>query len=397
MKITDVTAEVLSYPVKEPFWNGRGALSPAEGGRVHRARAMVLVWIQTDEGITGIGEAGLAGAPAAVVAAAVEHHLRPLLVGENPFHVERLWRKGYESAGGSGRRGVMMHALSGVDIALWDLLGKALNAPIHRLLGTYRERVPAYASAGFYAEGKGPEELAAELKEHKAAGFRAGKMKVGALPFDEDIARVEAVREAVEDDFALMVDANSSYSVKAAIRMGEALEDLAIEWFEEPVRADNLDGSAAVAAALEIPVAGYETEYGLYGFRELITRRAVDVVQPDIAWSGGFSECGRIAALVAAHDLTCSPHCFSSALTMVASLHLLASLPNGWLEFDRTPNAMRDELLLEPLQIEADGSVAVPEGPGLGVTLNEDTVAKYRVGEKPKRAPARRRSGSKSA
>lgn len=401
MKIVDLKAEALSFPLQTPFWNGRGERNASEGGRRFHARSTVLVRVFTDEGIVGIGEAGLAGAPPAVVAAAIEHHVKPLVIGEDALQIERLWHKVYGFAGASGRRGVLMLALSGLDIALWDILGKALNAPIHRLLGTYRDRIPAYASAGFYEEGKGIEELVEAAKGYIAEGFGAVKMKIGALPIGDpigdDAARVEAVREAIGPERRLMVDANSAYTVKTALQVAERLEDVGLEWFEEPVWVDDVAGSARLAAAIEVPVAGYETEFGLFGFRDLIVNHAVDVVQPDIAWTGGFTECRRIAAFAAAYDLPCSPHCFSSALTIAASLHLAASIPNaGWLEFDRMPNGLRDELLTKPLAVDAEGYVAVPDGPGLGIELNEDTVAKYRVeagGSAPRRS-GRRRPGN---
>ncbi|MHB1004216.1 MAG: mandelate racemase/muconate lactonizing enzyme family protein [Chloroflexota bacterium] len=380
MKIVDVVADPLVYPLARPFWNGRAAISSAEGGRIHRARGAVLVRVRTDEGLVGIGEAGLAGAPVATVAGAVVHHLKPLLIGEDPLDIERLWRKGWESAGASGRRGVMMLALSGVDIALWDLAGKALGVPIHRLLGTFRARVPAYASAGFYTEGKDVSALAAEMASYVEQGFKAVKMKVGAQSRREDAARVHAVRSAVGADVRLMVDANSVYAPKEAIAFARAVEDCDLAWFEEPVRADNVEGSAQVARAIDAPVAGYETEFSLYGYRELVTRGAVDVVQTDITWAGGITECRRIAALAAAYDLPCTTHAFSSAITVAVSLQLLAALPNGGpLELDRTDNALREQLITQPFAVEADGCVAVPEEPGLGVELDEGIVARYRV------------------
>ena len=165
-----------------------------------------------------------------------------------------------------------------------------------------------------------------------------------------------------------------------AIEMGRALEPYGLYWIEEPVATDDIDGSAAVAQALATAIAGYETEVGLYGFRELIARGAVDIVQPDIAWSGGFSECRRIAGLAHAYHRMVAPHCFSTAVNLVASLHLAAAIPNGLvLEFDQNPNGLRDELLKEPLAIDRDGHVRVPERPGLGIELDSATVERYRL------------------
>ncbi|MBI3976549.1 MAG: mandelate racemase/muconate lactonizing enzyme family protein [Chloroflexi bacterium] len=380
MKITNVTVDKLSCPLDRAIWDGRGALSPGEGGRINRARGMALVRIQTDEGIVGLGDAALCGAPPAVVAGAIELYLKPLVVGEDPFYVERIWQKIYRYMGGSGRRGFLVAALSGIDIALWDIVGKALGAPLYKVLGAYRDRVPAYASGGFYSEGKTVEELADETGAAVAAGFRAVKMKIGGLPLSADVARVKAVRFAVGDDCQVIVDANNMYAPKEAIQIARAIQDFDITWFEEPVKTDDVEGSAQVAAAIDIPVAGYETEFTRYGFRDLIARRAVDIVQPDVIWSGGITECRRIAALAAAHDLPCIPHAFTSAMAMVSNLHLLASLPNGgMLEFDRNPNPLRDELFLQPLAIDGEGCVPLPQKPGLGVDLNEETVARYRV------------------
>jgi L-alanine-DL-glutamate epimerase-like enolase superfamily enzyme len=163
--------------------------------------------------------------------------------------------------------------------------------------------------------------------------------------------------------------------------MGRALEPHKLYWIEEPVATDDIAGSAMVADALATPIAGYETEVGLDGFRELITRGAVDIVQPDIAWSGGFSECRRIAALAHAHHRMVAPHAFASAVTLVASLQFIASIPNGLvLEFDQNPNGLRDELLKELIRIDSDGMIRLPERPGLGIELDPRAVERYRVG-----------------
>ena len=177
-----------------------------------------------------------------------------------------------------------------------------------------------------------------------------------------------------------MVDINCAWSPALAIQMGKAMEPYNLYWIEEPVATDDMRGSAEVARALGTAIAGYETEVGLYGFRELITQGAVDIIQPDIAWAGGFTECRRIAALAHAYNRMVAPHAFSSALTLVASLHLLASLPNGlMLEFDQNPHALRQELLKEPIQADQDGFVKLPERPGLGVELDPAAVERYRT------------------
>jgi L-alanine-DL-glutamate epimerase-like enolase superfamily enzyme len=178
-----------------------------------------------------------------------------------------------------------------------------------------------------------------------------------------------------------MVDVNCAWSPDFAIEMGREMEAQKLYWIEEPVATDDIDGSARVADALAAPIAGYETENGLYGFRQLIDRGAVDIVQPDIAWSGGFSEGRRIAAYAQAHHKMVAPHAFAGAVLLVASLHFAAAIPNGLLlEWDQNPNALRDELLKEPLRLEADGTVRPPERPGLGVEIDRAAIERYRIG-----------------
>ena len=389
MKILDVRTIPLSYRCEKPYMS-------AAGGQV--ARNALLVEIETDTGLVGLGEAGSAGGPLASTQAIVEHELKPLLLGEDPLLIEYLWQKMFQRTRQHGRRGIIMHAISGIDIALWDLAGKTAHLPLYRLLGAYRDKVEAYASGGFYQEGKNIAALMEEAGSYISQGYRAMKMKIGRNPstqthlrellamhdqcvvsLEEDLARVEAVRRVLGREAKLMVDINCAWSPALAIQMGRAMEPQHLYWIEEPVATDDIQGSAEVARALGTAIAGYETEVGAYGFRELITQRAVDIIQPDIAWAGGFTECRRIAAFAHVHNMMVAPHAFSSAITLVASMHLLASMPNGLLlEFDQNPNALRAELLQEPIKAE-DGFVKVPERPGLGVELDPAVVERYRV------------------
>ncbi len=387
MKITDIRTVPLSYRCEPPYGSA-GGMQAARGG--------LLVEIETDDGITGIGEAGVGGGSARHV---IDNLLRPMLLGEDPLLIEGLWQKMFARTRQFGRRGIVMNGISGIDIALWDIAGKVARMPLYRLLGGCRDRVEAYASGGFYQQGKSIDDLAAEAEGYRARGFRGMKMKIGRNPStqtplrhlaanaplcevepEQDIARVAAVRRALGPKAKLMVDVNCAWSPSFAIEMGRALEPYRLYWIEEPVATDDIDGSARVADALATPIAGYETEIGLYGFRELIERDAVDIVQTDIAWSGGFSECRRIAALAQAHHLMVAPHAFASAVTLAASLHFIASIPNGLvLEFDQNPNGLRDELLKEPIAIDSDGMIRLPERPGLGIELDPAAVERYRV------------------
>lgn len=389
MKIADVRTIPLSYRCDKPYASAAG---------VQAVRNALLVEIETDDGLVGLGEAGSAGGPLASTRVVVEQELKPLLVGEDPLRIEYLWQKMFQRTRQHGRRGIVMHAISGIDIALWDLAGKVAGLPVYRLLGAYRDKVEAYASGGFYQEGKDVAALAEEAGSYRSRGFRAMKMKIGRNPstqtnlremlasnelcvvsLDEDLARVAAVRQVLGREAKLMVDVNCAWSPALAIQMGKAMEPYQLYWIEEPVATDDLRGSAEVARALGTAVAGYETEVGLYGFRELITQGAVDIIQPDIAWAGGFTECRRIAAFAQAYNLMVAPHAFSSAITLVAAMHLLASLPNGlMLEFDQNPHALRQALLKEPISVDQDGWVKLPERPGLGVELDALAVERYR-------------------
>jgi L-alanine-DL-glutamate epimerase-like enolase superfamily enzyme len=267
------------------------------------------------------------------------------------------------------------------------------------LLGGYRDTLNAYASAGFYASDKGPSQLAEEVGGYAERGFKTVKIKVGRNPevmlnplpdmwapdyatvsLAEDVERVRAARAAIGPHVRLAIDANNAWTLPIAQQFMQQVADQNIYWLEEPVATDNVAGSAELARALEVPVAGYETATGLAAFRNLITQRAVDIVQPDVIWSGGITVCRKVAALAEAHNLPVVPHVFSSAVALIANMHFIASIPNaGLLEFDQNPNPLRTELFNEPITVQSDGSVPLPDRPGLGVSLNREVVDRYQV------------------
>ena len=388
MKIVDIRTTALSYPCPRPY---------ASANLMQTRRDALLVEIETDAGLVGIGEAGTGGGAAQTLIAKT---LAPMLVGQDPLMIEALWQLMFTRTRQYGRRGIAMNAISGIDIALWDIAGKVAKLPVYKLLGACRDRVEAYASGGFYQEDKGVDGIAHEAEEYRARGFKGMKMKIGRNPStgthlrqlsgnvdfcetdpSEDLARIAAARKALGPGAKLMVDINCAWSPAFAIEMGREMAPYKLFWIEEPVATDDIDGSARVADALDTAIAGYETELGLYGFRELITRGAVDIVQPDIAWTGGFSEGKRIAAFAQAHHRMVAPHSFGSAVLLVASLHYAASIPNGLvLEWDQNPNGLRTELLKEELRLEPDSTVRPPERPGLGIELDRGVIDKYRVG-----------------
>jgi L-alanine-DL-glutamate epimerase-like enolase superfamily enzyme len=391
-RISYVRTYQVAYPLDEPL---------SDSIHYMPVRAALLVELGTDDGEVGIGESAIYGGPASVVETVIHDELAPRILGEDPTRPEWLWQVMFGRSHQHGDGGILPAAVSGLDIATWDLVARQAGLPLCRLLGGYRDEVPAYASAGFYADGKDAKGLAAEARGYVEEGFRHVKIKVGrttdtpvsplvhmdapdfaTVTFAEDLRRVRAVREAVGDDVRLMVDANNAWTRATALEAGRVFERLGVHWFEEPVATDDRAGSAALAAALSVPIAGYETRTGLAGFRDLIAERAVDVVQPDVIWSGGITVCRRIAALAAAANLPCVPHVFSTAVSLVANLHFIASIPNSYLlEFDQNPNALRTELLKEPIQPDGRGVVAVPEGPGLGVRLDEETLRRYAASE----------------
>lgn len=371
MKVTRVEAMVLTCPLEKPIMDATYTLPH---------RSAVIVRVETDEGLSGIGEAAYFGGPPEITGMVIEKELQPLLVGEDPLNNEKLWEKMYQRTIKHGRKGVIIASMSGIDIALWDIKARAAGLPLYRLLGGCREQVRAYASAGFYAEGKELKELAEEMASYVEEGFTGVKMKIGRLSAADDVARVRAVREAIGDNVDLLVDGNNAYTSYQAIKIGRKMEEYDIFWFEEPVPTEDMEGSAVVAAALDTPVAAGENEFTRYGFRDLIMHRAVDIGQPDTTWCGGITEAMKIAAMASAWNIICVPHSFSSAVALVSNLHFSASIPNGLLqEFDRNPNPLREDLLREPVWINRDGYMAPPEKPGLGIELDEAVVRKYRV------------------
>ncbi|MFL5760713.1 MAG: mandelate racemase/muconate lactonizing enzyme family protein [Thermomicrobiales bacterium] len=390
MKITDVTTIKLSYDLPVPM---------ADAIHFMPSRPTLLVQVHTDAGIVGLGESAAYGGYLESTEAIVLGELRQTILDEDPFRVEKLWARMATRAHQRGRRGMMMMAISGVDIALWDIIGQATKTPLYRLLGAYRHTLDAYASAGFYARDKDVHTLEEEVRGYAERGFKTIKIKVGRNPdvmlnplhdmqahdyatvsLDEDIERVRAARAAIGPGVRLAVDANNAWTPSVALKFMREVESLKIHWLEEPVSTDDIEGSAAVASQLDTPVAGYETETGLSGFRELITRRAVDIVQPDVIWTGGITETRKVAALAQAFGLPLIPHVFSSAVSTIANMHLIASIPNGGLlEFDQNPNPLRSELFEEPIEVSTNGAVALPERPGLGVTLNQATIQRYRI------------------
>jgi D-galactarolactone cycloisomerase len=377
--IKKVTCHVVAAPVERPFTSSRGWL--------YKTRGSCIVEIETADGITGWGECY---GPSAVAKAFIDTQFAPRIVGRDAFDVEVIWEDLYNRIKDYGSSGMAISALSGIDIALWDIIGKATNRPIHKLIGgAHRTEVTAYATGLYFIDtNRLIEEAVEEAQEFVEQGFTAVKMKIGLGDPKFDLKRVAAVRDAIGPQTRLMVDANHCFTVPQAIRLGRELEKLDVEWFEEPISPEDVDGYVEVTRALDMAVAGGENEFTRWGFRDLVVRKAMDIVQPDVCAAGGISECRKIATLAAAHGVECVPHAWGSAIGLAATLHFLAALPDQppsyrpmppMLEFEQCENPFRDHLSREPI-VQNKGKVQVPTGAGLGIEIDRSILDRYRQG-----------------
>ncbi|HYZ32376.1 MAG TPA: mandelate racemase/muconate lactonizing enzyme family protein, partial [Crenalkalicoccus sp.] len=348
MKVTKVTCHLLQSKVDQPFTSARGWL--------YTTRSSCVVEIETDGGVTGWGECY---GPAAVNKALIETQYAPRVIGRDPFDVEVVWEDLYNRIKDYGAQGFSITALSGIDIALWDIMGRATGLPVHKLIGgAHRKEVRAYATGLYFIDmDRLVEEAVEEALDYKAQGFRAIKMKIGLGDPKLDFRRVKAVRDAIGPDIALAVDANHCFTVPQAIRLGRMLEDLDLLWFEEPISPEDHEGYVQVTQALDLAVAGGENDFTRWGFRDVIARKAMDIVQPDVCAAGGISEMRKIATLASAFGVECVPHAWGSAIGLAATVQFLAALPDQppafrpippMLEFEQTPNPLRDLLAREP-------------------------------------------------
>lgn len=375
MKIIEIHTHILDYRLETAFESASMRFT---------RRQHVLVEIVCDDGTIGWGEClGPALPNAAVVKAYGEQ-----LIGRNPLETEVIWQELYNLFRDQGQRGLAVTALSGIDIALWDIKGKHFNVPISVLLGgRLRENVRAYATGSFRRDGVDRvADNAEECAAHVANGFHAVKIKIGFDP-KQDIAVIAAVREAIGPEARLMIDANHGYDVREAIAVGQAASKYDIDWFEEPVIPEQISAYRAVRAGQPIPVAGGETWHGRFGFKEPLETRAVDIAQPDLCGTGGFTEMRRIADMAALHGVRLVPHVWGTAVQIAASLQFMAALlPDPprrnpiepILEFDRTHNPFRQAIVTEPIEQKA-GVVAIPDGPGLGIEINRDALVEYTI------------------
>lgn len=344
MKITRVSATAESCRRAAPV---RDALQLLDTDGACR------VTIETSEGVTGTASIGFGRLDAApgILAHVINEELAPATVGEDPFHIRGIRDKLWQCTDYHGTVGLALLGIAGIDIALWDTVGKAVGQPVWRLLGARRDRVPAYAMVGWLNYDL--DALKRICARAMAQGFRGVKMKVGAPTLDEDVERIQAVRSVVGQHGLIMVDTNQVFTLHEALRRGRVYEELGCYWFEEPLRADDTDGLVRLARDLTIPIASGENNYGKRQFRDLFERRAVDIIQPDVRRAGGLTECLEIGLLADAFNVPYASHGSG------AHLHVLAALPNTLF--------VESGLLADDARVRLiDGCYPLPETPGLG-------------------------------
>jgi L-alanine-DL-glutamate epimerase-like enolase superfamily enzyme len=346
MKITGIETTVQMQEVKGA--PKRDALQVLSGG------GSVTVAVRSDEGVVGRGSAGFGRAPGApeTLKRLIDVTLAPLVMGEDPFFIKRIREKLWRETEYHGTVGLALFGISAIDIALWDLVGKAVGQPVYKLLGAHRDRVPAYAMVGWLNYDE--DGLKRVCAQAVGQGYRAVKMQVGCPTLQEDIRRIEAVRSAAGEDVRVMVDANQVFNLSEALLRGRAYQDLGCYWFEEPLPADDVDGLAELTARLDIRVASGENTYGKRAFRRLLQRRAVDILQGDLRRGGGVTELMEVAAMADAFNIPYASHGGG-----LVQLYMLAAMPNA---------CYLESGLLSPgskLRLE-EGCLVVPEEPGFG-------------------------------
>jgi len=355
MKIDALETRIVELPLANPV-----------GTAIHAMRSVgcVLVEATCDNGV--VGESYIFSLNGDRVRSLDEmvRGFAPLVHGRDPHYTEAIWHDVWAAMNAMGHKGVTVSALSALDVALWDAVGKYHQTPLHQLWGACRDQVDTYATSGLWLS-QSIDELVAEAAGFVAQGFRGVKMRLGSPDAADDVERVRAVRNAIGNDIALYADANQGFVPKQAIRLGRQLEEFNLAWFEEPVAAYDLAGHAQVRAALDVPIASGETEYTRYGMAAMIDAGAADVLMPDLQRIGGFSEFRKASALAAANNCPVSSHFFTEqSLSLAGSLHNCVSVEHcDWFA----------PLFNESIEL-VDGQLVVPNRPGTGFTFNRETV-----------------------
>ena len=387
MKIKEIKSHILQYDLKEELGYSQ---------QYYQKRTAHLVEIRTDEGLVGWGECFGPGNVAIANKCIIEKVIQPIILELDPMDREVIWQNVYNLLRDHGQKGMPIQALSGIDIALWDIAGKITNMSISRLIGgRFRESIPVYGY-GMMLRREDVDSLADRFYEEaqsiKSMGFVATKMKVGLGP-EKDIRLAEAVRKGIGDGFPFMVDANHCYTSSDALYVGRALEEMNAFWFEEPVAPEDLEGYLELKSLLDIKIAGGEAEFTRWGWRNILQKRCVDLAQPEVCALGGISEYLKVLAMAHAHFVPVVNHVWGSAIAVATNLQLLAAMPplpggihpiDPLLEFDTTDNKFRDELIIDPLKIQqqvsaSGGFVSIPDNPGIGVEPDPEFILKFSI------------------
>tara|TARA_B100000965_G_scaffold393589_1_gene404700 strand:- start:113 stop:1285 length:1173 start_codon:yes stop_codon:yes gene_type:complete len=390
VKITSIKSHVLRYELDRELGYSQ---------QYYKYRTAHLVEIETDEGITGWGECFGPGNIALANKFIVEKVIQPIIKGENPTNKEYLWHKVYNLLRDSGQKGMPIQALSGIDIALWDILSKKANLPLYQLLGgKCNNKIPVYGY-GMMLQNKPVDQLIElfqkEAKEIKEKNFKAMKMKIGIGP-KNDLKLVKAVRDAVGPEYKLMVDANHAYNLNDALYVGRGLDDMNIYWFEEPVAPEDYEGYRELKKKLKTNIAGGEAEFTKYGWNQLIKNKCIDIAQPEVCGLGGITEYLKVSALVQSNFIPIINHVWGSAVSVAVNLHLLTAQPDmpgglfpfkSMLEFDTTDkNIFMTDLCNESFSVldqvkKNDGYVKPIENVGIGINPNKDFIKKFEINE----------------
>lgn len=373
MKIKSIECFVLRDKLKKSFYFSQWEYSE---------RRICIIKITSDTGHIGWGEGY---GPAGIIRAGIEH-ITPFILGLNPLQTETIWSIMYRRTMDFSRSGVLVSAISAIDVALWDLKGKILEQPVHLLLGgKKRDSIVPYATGMYFTQCDNmAKTLALEAKHYADLGYKAMKIKVG-LTLEEDIEHVRMIREAIGPDIKLMMDANHAYNLREAIELAKAVEQYNISWFEEPISPEYYDQYAALRSKTTIPIAGGECEYLRFGFQRLLQSHSVDIIQPDICATGGLTEAKRIAVLASVYGVEVVPHTWGTGIAIAAATHFVANLdvlpgrlktPYCLMEYDRTENGLRDDLTTSTMKFN-NGEIQLSDTPGLGFEVNEEALYKY--------------------
>lgn len=373
MKITDVETIYLRLP-------------ELDASRCDGTQDTLIVRIHTDEGIVGLGEVDSVPLVAKAIVEAPPSHsiatgLKHLLIGENPLEVERLWDKMYHGTVYFGRTGPALHAMSGVDIALWDIIGQTTGKPVCEMLGgIFRRKIKAYASALMPETPREAAELAEQYAKQGYLAIKFGWGPIGRnLKLDEELVR--AMRSGAGEDVDIMIDAGAPWDLKGALRIAEVYEKYGVFWLEEPLHSTNIAGYRELADRTNIYIAGGEQESGRMAFMHLLDKGHLDIIQPDLARCGGLTEGKKIAYMAYDHHKKIVTHAFKTGILVAASSHLTAAIPNGFMiEYTMSNSPLARDLVESVIEFK-DGYVHVPDNvPGLGVCLDQQVLEKYRVG-----------------